>query len=504
MSVKKLKPIALTDEIIRICKIVSSTGVKGYIVGGFIRDSLLGIKTLDLDLAIVGNTIEISSLLAQKTNGKCITLDKERGIYRVISGVNYSKIQIDIAAAPMGIKKDLSNRDFTINSMAIDISNFNKSPKNTIGFEELLDPHNGIKSLEAGELITTSDNALSDDPIRLIRAIRVSAQLNLHIHSKLKTNISTQANLLSLVAGERIRTEFFNILKLSNSGEWLKTMNSLGLLAQIIPELECTKGVGQPKEHYWDVFDHLIESVIRIEEIFKYCFIPNNKYENNVNPLLDHIPIYPDVDIYFNTIAGDSQTRIITSKLACLLHDIGKPVTKTVDKNGQVRFLGHGESGSIMTEKILKKLKCSNDLTEIVSKQVKYHLRPSQISTKPQMPSQKAISKYFRDLGNVSIDTLYLNMADYMAARGPLLEETEWKTHCSIINIILKNYLNGNTPDKIPNLVSGQDIMDKLNLDPSPLIGNILSKVREAQEDGIIKNKNEALNYIEKFVSLGE
>ena len=169
-----------------------------------------------------------------------------------------------------------------------------------------------------------------------------------------------------------------------------------------------------------------------------------------------------------------------------------------------MRFLGHGESGSIMTEKILKNLKCSNDLTEIVSKQVKYHLRPSQISPKSQMPSHKAISKYFRDLGNVSIDTLYLNMADYMAARGPLLDETEWKAHCSIINIILKNYLNGNTPDKIPNLVSGQDIMNKLNLNPSPLIGNILSKVREAQEDGIIKNKKEALNYIEKFVSLGE
>ena len=504
MSVKKIKPINLTDEIVNICKIVSTTGVKSYIVGGFIRDSLLGIKTLDLDLAILGNTLEIGSLLAQKTNGKCIALDKKRGIYRVISGCDYSKIQIDIAAAPLGIKKDLANRDFTINSIAIDISNFNNVPKNKIGIKELLDPHNGIESLKIGELRTTSHTALRDDPIRLIRAIRVSAQLDLNIPTELQNEIYTQANLLSLIAGERIRTEFFNILNLSNSGKWLKTMNSLGLLTQIIPELDCTKGVDQPKEHYWNVFDHLIESVIKIEAIFKHCLVSNDKYKNNANPLLDHIPTYPDVDIYFNSIAGDGHTRVITSKLACLLHDIAKPVTKTIDKNGKMRFLGHGESGSIMTEKILKNLKCSNDLTEIVSKQVKYHLRPSQISPKSQMPSHKAISKYFRDLGNVSIDTLYLNMADYMAARGPLLDETEWKTHCSIINIILKNYLNGNTPDKIPNLVSGQDIMDKLNLNPSPLIGNILSKVREAQEDGIIKNKKEALNYIEKFVSLGE
>ena len=483
---------------------ISRTDVRCYVVGGFIRDSLLGIKTLDLDIAVQGNALEIGITLAHQTKGKCITLDKKRGIYRVITNTFSSEIQIDIVEVTGSIQKNLSERDFTINSMAIDISNFTKSYKNTIGINEILDPYNGVKNLESGELHVTSQESLRADPIRLIRAIRIASQLNLTIPVELKSKIAAHAHLITRVSNERTRTEFLNILKLKNSGVWLRIMDELGLLTQIIPEIEWSKKISQPQEHYWDVFNHIIETVTKIEEIFEHCLPPKNQERNEANPLLSYIPVYEDMYNHFNIIIGNGHTRIVTSKLASLLHDIAKPMTKTIDPTGKIRFLGHAEEGAIISEKILKNLKCSNTLIKTVSTQVKYHLRPGQISPKTQMPSNKAMNKYFRDLSTVSIDTLYLNMADYMAARGPLIDEYEWKDYCSGINHILKNGLIKNTPDKIPKLLSGQDIMNRLNLNSSPLIGEILLEVREAQDDGIIKNKDEALIYIEKFVSLGE
>ncbi|MFL2756775.1 MAG: HD domain-containing protein [Dehalococcoidia bacterium] len=500
MSLKKLTNIQLTDDIINICRIIYTSGIKSHIVGGFIRDNLLGIKTSDIDITVNNNAKDIGILLAKKTSGKCITLDKKREIYRIITGSHYSPIQIDIAKSPEEIEDDLKARDFTINSMAINISDLIKASQSTVEVKNIIDPHNGIADLEANLLRATSQYSLSEDPVRLIRAIRISSQLDLEITSDLNQSISNQANLIKTTAKERIRAEFLNILKQKNSSKWLKTMDSLSLLSEIIPEIELTKDVIQPKEHYWDVFGHLIESVNSIEKIFDYCLYSQSMDTAIDNEILSMVPVYQSMHSHFNSIAGDGHTRIVTSKLACLLHDIAKPLTKTIDANDRIRFLGHAEKGADISESILRNLKCSNSLTEIVSTQVQYHLRPGQISPKSQMPSNKAINKYFRDLGTVSIDTLYLHMADYMAATGPLLKKSEWETNCLIINNLLKDGLNGTTPDKIPNLISGQDIMDKLNLNPGPLIGNILAMVRDAQEDGIIKSKEDALKYIEKFV----
>ena len=504
MSQKILQHISLTDELINISRIISNSGVSSYIVGGFIRDSLIGIKTVDIDIAVSNKVSEIGTLLAKKTNGKCITLDKKRNIYRVITGTLYSNIQIDIVEAATGIKNDLMNRDFTINSMAINMSDVAKMSKTTIGIKDIIDPYNGIKDLESNKLQLTSPNSLREDPVRLIRAIRISSQLNLEISSTLKDAIFEQSHLINKPARERIRAEFLNILKQKNSSKWLREMDSLGLLTQIIPEIEHTKGVSQPKEHYWDVFNHLIESVNKIEEIFEYCLSKNPQNTTIGTQFMSQIPTHPTIDCHFNSIAGNGHTRVTASKLACLLHDISKPETKTIEETGRIRFLKHAEKGAKISEIILKNLKCSNSLINIVSSQILYHLRPGQISQKSEMPSEKAIKKYYRDLGTVAIDTLYLNMADYLAAKGPLLEQSDWEKYCLVINDILKNGLNKNIPDKIPNLISGQDIMNRLNLDPGPLIGNILTKVQDAQEDGIIKNKEEALKYIEKFTSLGE
>ena len=475
--------------------------VQAHFVGGVIRDSLLKIETADIDVAVEGNALIIGKAAASNLKGTYIELDRDRGICRVVVA-GEKGFQADFVSANEGIKADLARRDFTINSMAMDIESVRiYEGKVSFTISNLIDPLNGRSDLNSGKLRAVSTSSLSDDPVRLMRAVRLSSQYGLRLEDKTYNQIKNIAPKLKGIAPERIRDEFLKTLSLRGASDSIRLMDKLGLLEQIIPEINQSRGVVQPKEHYWNVFEHLIECVGRLERILQPQFQKSGHCQDDY---LDLIPRFQGIEKHFDQEVGDGHTRLTVCKVACLLHDIAKPATKTVEPTGKIRFLGHHKEGAKMAESILKRLRFSGKSILLIADQVKHHLRPSQMAPPGELPSNKAISRYFRDVGNASIDNLYLNLADYMSARGPLLEEHEWKQHCGVINHILSKGLHEKDSKKPPKLVTGHDIMCGLSLAPGPLIGQLLAEVEEARSEGILTNREDALEFLRMRPLSGE
>ena len=278
-------------------------------------------------------------------------------------------------------------------------------------------------------------------------------------------------------------------------------MDELGILTNIIPELEASRETLQTPNHHWKVLEHMVQTAGQVENIVIGKQINPGPYPKFT---LNYIPITDAHQNYFEQNYSDGHNRFTFLKLACLLHDVGKPKTKIVDPDGKTRFLGHDKLGAEIADSILKRLKFSNSGIELVTNQISNHLRPSQISNQGQNPTPKAIRKYYNDTSGASIDILYLNLADYIAAKGPNLTQTEWIDHCRKINIIAKSESSYKKAVNQAKLLSGHDIMVGLCLNPGPLIGTLIKYIEEARLDGLISNKKEALELIRHRINSGE
>jgi poly(A) polymerase len=334
-----------------------------------------------------------------------------------------------------------------------------------------------------------------DDPARLLRAVRIAVQLNFRLSEDAVIRIRSGARLVAQVAPERVKDEFLKIMACPAAPESIRMLDGLGLLCKVIPELEEAKGVAQPREHYWDVFNHLVETTGKIEEV-----LAGSESEDGVTGL---VPGYEGLEDHFHELVSDGHTRLTLLKVVALLHDVAKPATKTIESTGRIRFLGHHSAGAEIVEHILRRLRFSGRGVALARLMVQNHLRPTQMSQKGEMPSGKAIYRYYRDVGDAAIDVLYLNMADYLAARGPNLGEEEWRDHTSLIGYILREGLRQKTPETLPKLVDGNDIMERFALPSGRLVGRLLDIVHEAQANQDIMTKEEAYELVRTNLESG-
>lgn len=474
----------------------ATENAEAYLVGGVIRDVLLRRKTTDVDLVLIGGGSEILHRLASALKSRLITLDPSRNITRIMAKINENVFQVDVNSVQGEIEADLRQRDFSIDALAVPIYLFRTLFRDQSA--EVLDPTNGLSDLKRKVIRCTSPTVFRDDPARLLRGPRLAAQLGFQIADCTSSYIRNQAHLIKSVAPERVRDEFIKILESPNSALSIRRLDDLGILCLLMPELSQSRDVSQPKEHQWDVFNHLIETSGQVERLIpsqgKQNFNP--EYCGYVDPGIQFTPTFDLIEEYFAEEVSDGYSRIAMTKLAGLLHDIGKPATRTVEESGKIRFLGHHIVGADIAEDILRRLRISGRGVELVKGQVLHHLRPSQMAPAGSLPSGKAIYRYFRDVGGAAIDTLYLNMADYLAARGRMVTNTEWRQHCAVIDRILSQGLSGKAPEALPNLINGRDIMNSTRMAPGPKIGRLLQIVKEAQSEGNVSSKDEALELV--------
>ena len=488
----KILKLSLKPEIslllTKLGSFLTKHGVESYLVGGFVRDVLLERDTADIDIAVAPDALEIAPKLATALGGKYVVLDETNRVGRVILVNEPNRWELDFSTFRGNIEQDLAQRDFTIDAMAIDLGQLTKGYTDL----QLIDPFNGLDDLHEGVIRTVSETAFQSDAARLLRAVRLAAELGFSIDAQTESLIQHYCHLLSKVAGERVREELLRLLALPQAGQFLAYLDELGLLTVMIPELEQTKGVVQPKEHFWDVFDHSIKTVITAGFLLR-----EETWDYASTDTLAVTPWSEALAQHFALEVSRGSTRGSLLKLAALLHDIAKPQTKVIAADGRMRFLGHAKAGAAMAVDILERLRFSGKEVKLVENMILYHLRPLQMSH-TGLPTRRAIYRYFRDTGEAGIDILFLSLADHLAARGPHLDIEQWQRHAQLVEYILCQRFQEEGVVTPPKLVDGHDLINIFGLSPGPRIGELLEAVREAQASGELATREEALAYIRK------
>ena len=472
--------------LIKLSGLLKTEDIRAYLVGGFVRDVLLGRDTDDIDITINIDVLNIAPQMAELLQGKFVLLDAVNRIGRII----IKDWTIDVASFSGNIEDDLARRDFTIDAIAVDLHQLVEGQDAC-----LIDPFNGQSDLDLGIIKIVTDTVFQEDPVRLLRAMRLAAELDFTIDRKAETELKRAAPLIAVVPGERVREELLRILNHSHGGQVFRDMDRLGLLTALIPELVPLKGVEQPKEHHWDVFEHSVNTVSAVDFI-----LHQGVWEYQDESILSPVPWTSSIAEYFDQPVNSGSTRRSLIKLAALLHDITKPQTKAFDENGRMRFLGHPESGADVVAGILERLRFSAKEIKLVTLMVKYHLRPTQMS-QDALPTNRAIYRYFRDVRDADIDTLYLSLADHLATRGPALLPDQWEYHTNLVAYVFKEHFKQKKTAPL-KLIDGNDLINIFGMKPGAKMGELLESIREAQATGELPNREEALDYVKKYLSI--
>ena len=464
-----------------------------FLVGGYLRDSLLSIPPEhDVDIALPGDSELLGRELARDFGGTYVPLSRTHGVARVVipgsdsgpPGLPQADQDggwtIDLTGFSGSIEEDLARRDFTIDALALPLEHW-ASP---VPVEMVIDPYNGRQDLARKCIRAVSSNVFEDDPGRLLRVVRLAARLRFRLDPETVRLVVANAAGVSQVSAERVRNELLALLAMDGARGHLEVLDRLDLLCRIIPELAETKGVEQPKEHYWDVWGHLMHSVECAELVIK-------GHQNSA--IYSLVPWTPDMESYFAQQISDGHTRGTVLKLTALLHDIAKPQTKKQDETGRTRFPGHSELGATMAETRLAQLRFSSKGIATVAKIIVEHLRPATMRQGVEAPTSRAVYRYFRDLGDVAIDTLYHCLADYLAAKGPEIVMDDWAAHARMVGHILQVGTQPPASGPVDRLVTGHVLMEHFHISPGPLVGMLLERINEAQASGEVASKEDAI-----------
>ena len=468
------------------------SGRPGYLVGGSLRDAILGRATADLDLAVAGDARGLARALADRSGGHFVLLDAERGIARVLLDEGPVRT-IDVARLRGDIRADLGERDFTIDALAVPLEAL------TAGAPvELIDPYGGLNDLEAGVVRLVSEQALIKDPLRLLRAVRLVAQLDLRLTPETADAVRRDAGRIGQAAAERQRVELGRIFATPRAAPALRLLDDLGLLEQLLPEVTACRGVSQPKEHHWDVFDHAIETVAALDFMLSDEKPAGNREASFQRALWDTLASCPNLREHLAEEVSEGRSRAALLKLAGLLHDVAKPETRAPDDTGRIRFFGHAERGAETARRVLRRFRFSRRETEFVATAVEEHLRPGQLSSGGP-PSRRALFRFFRDTGEAAESILLLSLADHLAARGPGLAIDGWRRHVAYIAHVLTRRDEEETIVRPPRLLTGGDLMSTLGIGPGPEVGRLLAKLEEALASGEVATRDDALAFVRRL-----
>jgi len=450
-------------------------GASIFLVGGAIRDLLLSSQIgKDFDFVLQGDVQKVAGVFAERAMGSFFCMDPKRGHYRVTIRGKARGTNIDFSGfRGDGIGEDLKKRDFTINSMAINLKDLFEKHKINI-----IDPLNGLKDIEKGIIRACSSRVFDDDPLRLLRAIRISVTTNFAIEDKTEGLIRDKSELLTDSSWERVRDELFQILYPSRAYESIERLDSLGLLRIILPEIDSWRDIDQGEHHDYNLFDHAVKTVKFIETV------------------LSDLPYYfPDhassLKSHFKEEIENNITRGNLIKLIAFLHDSGKVRTRSCDGE-KVRFLGHDRVGYEINKAIAKRLKLGRKASRIIASITKNHMRILNLSGSVKI-TQRALYRFFRDLDEDGIDCLILSLADGLATRIPETSQPVIPL-LSVIQDFMKYYFEGWRIAPTKPLLNGREVMTLLGITEGREVGRVLSVIKEAMGEGSISTKEEAEN----------
>ena len=483
---------------------------QAYLVGGSLRNILLGEDGNDWDIVTSGDAPSSARRLADKLGGHYVNMhDKaSRVVVPLPEGTQNEEHEVifDISRLRGNtIEEDLRQRDFTINAIAAPLDEVIRHLETGETIRHIIDPLHGQADIEAHRLKAVDSDVFRHDPLRLLRAARLMARYRLSIDSWTEGLLLRDASLLPQVAPQRIHDELYALLELDGATEHLHFLDAHGLLTVLIPEFISARGMPQPSPHYWDVLEHSLQTVGKLELLAS--LLQQTPEEIQQSPLeiggernlveIQHLLQEAEEQ-------GIFQRSMLTAprmKLAALLHDIGKPVTYATDEEGLIHFYGHPQAGVPLAQQVMKRLSASTQDRRLVQQVVGHHMRPGQLAHVPTV-TPRAIRRYFVDLGPTGMAVALLSLADHLATRGPLIGIPErehastisaWEQHVAAVCLLLTRYIRNRESLLPPRLISPEELMRRLKLEPGPRVGLLLEYIAEAQAEGILHSKEEAL-----------
>ncbi len=444
-------------------------GAEVWIAGGAVRDAALGREVADLDLAVAGDAEQAAKAVAREGDGHAFELSAEFATWRVAA--RDQSWQVD-ATALRGetIEVDLAMRDFTLGAVAVPLSG-----------GEPIDPYDGLADLERRLLRVVTEESFRSDPLRLLRAARLAADLGLTVDPGTVALARSEAALAAGAAGERQLAELRRTIGGPDPMRGMALLDELGLTAVVLPELEALRGVEQGPNHHLDVHGHtlaVLEQTLEVESDLER-FAGERAAETR--DLLDE-PL------------ADEMSRGTALRFGALLHDIGKPATRG-ERDGFVTFIGHDSVGVEIVAGIGRRLRASSRLTRHLQGLTLHHLRLGFMVHEAPLPPRR-VHEYLRATEPVAADVTLLTVADRLSARGsgPFATEEAIEAHLSLVRQMLAAALDWHRQGPPEPLLRGDELAAELGIAPGPELGELLAEIEAAQYAGELGTRAEALD----------
>lgn len=468
------------------------------LVGGVVRDQLTSTVCHDVDVILPGESRQTARRAADLLDGKFFPLDETRGIYRILlpgeegqmDMVDFSRLQAET------LEEDLRLRDFTVNAMAVRLH----EP------EMLIDPLNGRKDLKDRILRLCSEFSLENDPVRVIRAARMALTYNLHFAPGLLSKIRAAGPLLQTTSAERQRDEIFKILDGSHPASAIRLLDSFDVLSLLFPEVTDLKGVEQSQPHTMDVFEHTLATMDQLKRLLDLFVSTQSILEDGGNLTLGlaagKLGIFREHILkHYRFSLNPFRTRRSLNLLGALLHDIGKPKTKSVGSDGRIHFYRHESIGMDLARERARSMALSEVEADALTRMVASHMRPRIFSMDDRFPTRRNVYRFYQQAKDYGVDTCLLSLADFLAKTAFPPQQEDWTMELGRIAVFLEGWFvqKENWVEPV-RLLRGEEIMAAFHLPPGRLIGVVLEAIQEAQAAGEITNRQEALEYAKVII----
>jgi poly(A) polymerase len=456
-------------------------GAQAWLVGGAVRDRLLGERSIDVDVVVDGDPAAAARAIARGARrAACFALSEEFGSWRVVARGGSWQVDVEPLRGA-SIEEDLAQRDFTINAIAEPIAG--GTP---------IDPLGGQADLRARRLRMAGAAAFADDPLRVLRLVRLAVELDFEPDAQTVARARAHADALSGVSPERVFVELRRIIAARRASQGLELMGSLGATAAVLPEIDALRGVEQSRFHHRDVYGHTLEVLDRAVEL-------TSGGERSPELEAGLGPARGAVDALLAEPLADGMTRGEALRWGALLHDAAKPLTREVRADGRVTFLGHDERGAKLARAILERLRTSERLRAHVAALVAHHLRLGFLVHEPQPLDRRTLFAYLRACSPVEVDVTLLSIADRLATRGDRAQESI-DDHLTLAREILADALRWRAHGPPPPLLRGDELARELGIATGPLVGELLEELAAAQYADELDTREQALAHARAVV----
>ena len=449
-----------------------------YIVGGSVRNAYLGLAITDVDIAVDGDAVQAARLVADRWNADIYVMDREREVARVFAERVGQTILVDFARfRGRTLDEDLRDRDFTFNAMAVDLRG---------DLATLIDPLGGSADLRGRILRLCAAGAIAADPIRALRAVRLSVQFSLKIHPEALTNIRRHAARLAETSPERKRDELFKLLELENVARALRIAQHLGLLAHCVPEIDKLVELRSHKAPDTDAWSQTLKVVHRMNQILTAI---SNRRTDNTAASFDLGMLVIQLDRFRSELRQHINRRYGSGRghqpllvLGALAHMLGR-----IDQGGK------GRRTAETTRALAKRLRLSGqEEARLISMTVNYD-RVNEAAAITDLERHR----FWYALGESGIDAVLLAAASYLGTIGAELDHQDWLAMVERIIVLLDAWFNRRETLVYPEmLLNGSDIMDLLDIRSGPTIGELLTALREAQATGQVHSVTDARHLV--------